>query len=437
MKYYFCGIKGSGMSALACILSDLGHEVLGSDVSNNYFTEVNLKEKKIPVLEFNEDNITEDIDCIILGNAFNYEHEEIKKAQEVNIKVERYYNFISNFFEGYETICVAGTNGKTTTTGMLNSMLSPYKPITLIGDGTGIGNPDTKFFILESCEYKETFLNYNPNIAIINNIEMDHPDFFEDIDHVIEVYQKFSDLSDMLVINGDDLNCRRIVHKNCYTFGFGVANYLSMQEVKTTADGFEFKLYVDEVFKGKFTLPFIGEHMIYNSMSCLLVGCLSGIPVQQLIENIKKFEGTKRRFEITVLNEKNGLILIDDYAHHPTAIDLTIKAIRQKYVDYELTVIFQPHTYSRTIEFLDEFAKSLIKADNIYLAEIFASAREKSSDINVNILVDAIKKLNVEVEKDLSFLADKKTKHVIAILGAGDVDKIYIPQVKKIYVVEK
>lgn len=424
MKIYLVGIKGSGMSALACILKDLGHDVNGSDISEFVFTESKLIEKNIVVTDFEIENIDNTIDVIIVGNAFSDTHEQVIYAKSMNLKIIRYYDFINEFFSDNKMIAIAGTNGKTTTTSMVNTMLSSEKIISLIGDGNGFGQQNSDLFILEACEYKNTFWNYNPNVAVINNIEMDHPDFFRDINDVLNTYQKFANLAEVLIINGDDNNCRLITHENKYTFGLNQENFLYLKNIKTNTKGFSFNLIIDNNDFGYYELPFVGDHMIYNSMASILVGYLQDIDIKEIISNLALFTGARRRFEITEVSNTN-LYVIDDYAHHPTAIELTINAIRQKFPNCELTVIFQPHTFSRTIEFLDEFAETLNASDYLYLAEIFGSARESQSDVNIDILKDKVKSLNGEILDNLDHLKGIKSNHVVAILGAGNVDVLY------------
>ena len=178
-------------------------------------------------------------------------------------------------------------------------------------------------------------------------------------------------------------------------------------------------------------LPLIGDHNLQNYSSAILGAYKNGISVEASIASLMNFKGVKRRLEFK--GEYNNIKIFDDFAHHPTAIELTIQAIRQKYQGYEVTVLFQPHTFSRTITFLDDFAESLLGADNIYLCEIFASARETSGEVSIENLVQAVESKGKKVYRDLEFLKDKKEKHVVAVLGAGDIDKVYIPKVKEIF----
>ncbi len=432
MKYFLTGIKGSGMTALACVLKDMGHEVLGSDVESVFFTDAKLIEKEIPFTTFNENNINETIDTLILGNAFSDEHEEVLKAKKLGIKVIRYYAYLSMLAKEHNSVAIAGTNGKTTTTGLVSAMLRDEDPIYLIGDGTGSAKAESSTFIFEACEYKNTFLNYQPKFGLINNIEFDHPDFFKDLDHVIETYQKFANVCDIVILNNDDENVCKITADK--TISFGVKNQadIMMENIEKSAAGFSFDLIIKGVNYGNYKLPFAGDHMVLNALASIAIAYALDKDIDDAISNLATFSGVKRRFEIEVLDETNNIVMIDDYAHHPTAIELTIDAICQKYPNCTVSVLFQPHTFSRTEAFLTEFAESLAKADNVYLADIFGSVRESVGEIGIESLIAATNNLGKEVKRDLQFISEIKENHIIAVLGAGNIDKLYKDKIRKI-----
>ncbi len=432
MNYFLTGIKGSGMTALACILKDMGNEVSGSDVTDIYFTDAKLDEKEITKLPFSSENITQDIDVLILGNAFADDHEEVVRAKELGIEVIRYFNFVAKLAREYNSIAIAGTNGKTTTTGLVTAMLKSEEIISLIGDGTGTATKDATHFVFEACEYKNTFHNYQPKVGLINNVEFDHPDFFKDIDHVIETYQGFADLCEQVIIFNDDENCRKITGENITTFGIENKSDVMMENVEKVQGGFNFDLIVKGERVGSYSLPFAGDHMILNALASITIALVNGMDLELAIENLATFTGVKRRFEIEVLDAEKNITMIDDYAHHPTAIELTIDAIRQKYPECSVTVFFQPHTYSRTVAFLDEFAESLAKADDVYLADIFGSVRETTGKISIDVLINAVEKYGKTVHRDVNFIKEIGANQVIAVLGAGNIDKLYKGKIRDI-----
>lgn len=422
------------MSALATIMQDCGHVVTGSDVEKQFFTDEKLKEKNIKVGKFT-DQIESDVDLVILGNAFKDDHDQVLQAKELGIPVKRYYAYLNEFANTHKhSIAIAGTNGKTTTTSMSVSMLRDKQPSYLIGDGNGFGNSDSDTFIFEACEYKNTFYNYHPEYAIINNVEMDHPDFFKDLDDVINTFQNFANNANNVIVNMDDKPSLKLVENGNKFHYFSINNSeanLYMKNIDKSAEGFAFELIYNQESLGNFTLPFYGDHMIQNTLSSLLVGLLIGEKIEDLIAGLSTFGGAKRRFEKYLLDEARDNWMIDDYAHHPTAIELTIDAVRQQYPDHQLTVIFQPHTYSRTIEFLDGFANTLVAADNVMLLPIFGSIREAKGEITIDVLKDKVKEINAEkLIEDLDVIDINNSKQIICLLGAGDIDKKYIPILK-------
>ncbi len=431
MKYFFIGIKGSGMSALAIILKQMGNEVLGSDVSASFFTEKNLIKENINIYDFGKYDM-EDIDVVVLGNAFDNNNIDFINAKSKNKKILKYYEALNILVEDSNSIAICGTNGKTTTTGLMVSSLVDLEPSYLIGDGTGFGNKESQNFVFEACEYKSTFLNYNPNMILINNIEFDHPDYFKDLNHVIEIFNEFSKKAEFVIINGDDENCRKIEHSNVFSFGTTVDCDLYCFDINYNSNGVKFKLEFKNNSLGEFTLPFYGQHMLYNSLGVILTNLLYNRNIDQIIDNLSEFSGVDRRFNEYKLND--SVILIDDYAHHATAIDLTLEAIRQKYPDYKVVTIFQPHTYSRVKSFKKEFAESLIKSDEIILVDIFASARENENGVSIDFIKDEIVLLDEKSKiKTFEDFNGEEKNVVFCLLGAGDIDILYKDKIKEFY----
>lgn len=437
MNIFFIGIKGSGMSALATILKDRGHIVTGSDVEKVFFTDEKLQQVGIEVKSF-EDKIPNDTDVVILGNAFSDDHPQAVEARANGIEVIRYFKYLNQFASQHKyAVAVAGTNGKTTTTSMLVSMLKSEQPNYLIGDGNGFGNIASDTFIFEACEYKNTFHNYHPEYAIINNVEMDHPDFFNDLDDVINTFQLFANNANNVIINMDDEPSMRLKPNGNKFYYFSMSNEkadMYMKNIENSTAGFSFDLYFQQSYLGQFTLPFYGQHMIQNTLSSLLIGVITGHEIKLLVANLSTFSGAKRRFEKYELDIERNITLIDDYAHHPTAIELTIAAVRQQYPDRFVTVFFQPHTYSRTIEFMDEFAATLAVADKLFLAPIFGSIREQQGTITIEDVKDKVRLIDDQVLiEEITEIDLERENQVICLLGAGDIDKIYIPQIKKMF----
>lgn len=190
--FHFTGIKGSGMSSLAQILFDAGEQVQGSDVDKYFFTEQPLRERNIPIFTFNADNIKEGM-TVIAGNAFPDDHPELVRAQEIGVEIIRYHKFLGEYIGNYTSIAITGAHGKTSTTGLMAHVVGGYKPTSyLIGDGTGAGHENADFFVMEACEYRRHFLAYNPDYAVMTNIDFDHPDYFANIEDVYSAFQSLA-----------------------------------------------------------------------------------------------------------------------------------------------------------------------------------------------------------------------------------------------------
>ncbi len=384
--YHFIGIKGSGMSALAIIMKQLGYEVQGSDYEKNYFTEEELIKNKIKILKFNKKNINKNL-IIVKGNTFDEENEEVKEALKQNIKIYTYQEMIEKITNNYNLIAVSGCHGKTTASTMLAHVLdSNY----LVGDGSG-KIKDNNYFVLEACEYKRHFLKYNPNYIIITNIDLDHVDYYKNIDEIIDAYQEFSNKANIVLACGDNEYTKRINAKKIYYYGIGENNYFQAKDIEYYENGLSFDFYINKVYKYHFDLPFYGKHMIENTLAVIGLCYLEKINLDKINKKLLTFKGAKRRFVETKILDN---VIIDDYAHHPNEIKATIEAVRQKYPNKELIAIFEPHTYSRTKKFSKEISRELNKADFAYVMDIYKS-REKQKDypeINSNLIISKLKK---------------------------------------------
>ena len=418
--YHFIGIKGTGMSALAQILHDSGEKVKGSDVEKRFFTQRALEEKNIPIEPFSENNITDDC-TIIAGNAFSESNVEIKTAKEKNIPFYWYHDFLGEWLKQYTSIAVTGAHGKTSTTGLLAHVFSHAYPISyLIGDGTGEGHIDSKYFVFEACEYRRHFLRYEPDYAIITNIDFDHPDYFSSIDDVFDAFQSMADnVQKGIIACGDDDLLQQIETKvPIMYYGFRDTNDFQAKNIKETNEGTFFDVYVRNTFFDTMMIPMFGNHNVLNALSVIAISHYEGMEKSKM-KQLRSFQGVKRRFTEKKLS---GQILIDDYAHHPIEISATIESARKKYPDKNLVAIFQPHTYSRTKAFIQEFADSLNEADHVYLCDIFGSARENGGHLSINDLQELIPDshlLNINNVGELKTYAND----VLVFMGAGDIQK--------------
>lgn len=430
--YHFIGIKGSGMSALAQIMHNLGYTVQGSDVEKHFFTEDGLRELGINILPFDENNIKEDMK-IVRGATFDDEHPEVKKALELGLNMYTYSEMVGSLTRKFKTICVAGCHGKTTTTSMLAHVLNNIKGANyLIGDGTGFSDKENELFILESCEYRRHFLEYTPYYAIITNVDLDHVDYYKDINDVIDAYTEFANKTEKMVIAcGDDRYTRFLeLNKPIFYYGLDDDNDIIAKNVEYKKDGISFEVEVEENYYGFFDLPIYGKHMLLDALACIAICYYERIDAKEVAKIFKNFGGAKRRFSETVVGKT---ILIDDYAHHPNEVKATIKAVRQKYPDKKLVTVFQPHTFSRTKEFADDLVNVMNLADYSYVMEIHP-AREKQEDfpdVNSNLIIDKLEHGELITIDE----SDKLVKHkdsVILFMSPNDISKLEIDLKEKL-----
>lgn len=391
MIYHFIGIKGTGMSALAQIMKSLGYEVQGSDKPDHFFTEAGLLEKGIKVLNFDKSNIKEDM-VIVQGNAFKDDHEEVVRAKELGLKIYTYQEMVGRLTEMFMTIGVSGCHGKTTTTAMMSHVLGNIVGTNyLIGDGSGFASKENKYFCLEACEYKRHFLAYSPYYAIITNIELDHIDYYKDIDDVISAYQEYANKAEKMVIAcGDDPYTHTLeVNPPIFYYGLSDDNDIIAKDVEYRDDGTSFDVFVEDNYYGHFDLPLFGKHMLLNALAVISVCYYERLEAKEVAKYLKTFKGAKRRFKENIIGD---IVTIDDYAHHPTEVKVTIKAARQKYPNKKIVAILKTHTLSRTKEMADDFVEALNLADDAYVMDVGVDREEIGyDDVDYHVILDKLR----------------------------------------------
>lgn len=381
---YLIGIKGAGMAALACMLHDIGETVSGSDIDKHIFTEDELHRRNIPVYPFLSHEIL-DHSTVVIGNAFLDDFEEVKRARaNKTLKIFRYHEFLGKLMENYRTIAIAGSHGKTTTTNMVSTMMQQYfKSGHLIGDGDGLLKENDRYLVAEACEYRRHFLAYRPQIAVITNVDIDHVDYFKDEADYASAYEQFSEnVSEVCIVFGDDPRSRNLnLSSSVLFYGVEESNDVVAQNIIETPTSTSFDVIILGNHFGRFELPFVGTHMLYNSLAAITIGYLEGLTAAQCNQGLSLFKGAKRRFVITQVKDS---IFIDDYAHHPTEVSVTVDAARKRYPDKTLIAIFKPHRVSRVFHFAKEFAEALSKADVVALCP-FTSIDDKEEGIDIDI----------------------------------------------------
>lgn len=418
--YHFVGIKGTGMSSLAQILHDSGEKVQGSDVGKHFFTQEVLEEKNIEIMPFAKENIQEGL-TIIAGNAFGDDHEEIQEAHRLGLPFYRYHEFLGEWLQKYTSIAVTGAHGKTSTTGLLAHVLTENYPTSyLIGDGTGRGHEKSQYFAFEACEYRRHFLEYYPDYAIMTNIDFDHPDYFTSVDDVFDAFQDMAkQVKKGIIACGDDEHLQHIqANVPVLYYGFSDTNDFQAQNIRENEEGTMFDVFVRNNFYETFTIPQYGNHTVLNALSVIAICHYENMQPEQ-IQKLATFKGVKRRFTETKHHDQ---ILVDDYAHHPIEITATIDTARKKYKERPVVAIFQPHTFTRTKTFLNEFAESLKQADFVYLCDIFGSARENEGKLTIENLQELIPEAEI-LHLDETASLQTYSDGVLLFMGAGDIQK--------------
>ncbi len=442
LHIHFVGIKGTGMSALAQISTQIeGATVTGSDVEECFYTDSVLERAHIPVLGFSPKNV-ETANLVVTSAAYTHLHPEIARARELNIEILTYPQYLGRLLSKKRGISVTGTHGKTTTTAMMGLVMlhAGLDPTIVVGsDVPSIGgnahSGQGEFFLAESCEYRRHFLNYSPEHLVITNIEFDHPDYFTDLDDVILA---FSELAKKVPAHGhiyvweEDPNRKSLVSDApITTFGLSESADVRATEIIFQDERSSMKIMLKGQYAGDLNLHVAGRHNIINALATIALCHEIGIPIDVILFNLSLFNGTKRRFEHIGSNQ-NGAMIVDDYAHHPTEIRTTLEGARLSFPNRRIRAIFQPHTFSRTEKLLHEFSRAFQGADEVVIADIFASARElEHYTVSASNLAELIQEQGIKARyigplDDIGvYLTDTLApEDLVLTLGAGDIYKV-------------
>lgn len=422
MKYYCIGIKGSGMATLAEILFDLGHEVSGyDDYKEHKFTQEGLDKRGIKIYYDSTHDIPKDT-IVTYSKAFSIDHPEIKRVKSLGLKIIAYNELLGKLSSEFKTIGVSGTHGKTTTSTMISHVLGETKGCNyFIGDGSGFADRKNELFTLESCEFNRHFLAYHPYYVIVTNIELEHTECYKDIDEIIKTFEEFANKAHYVIACGDDKNVRKMNLKNDVTYyGFDDCNDVICKNVTLDENGSKFDVYIKGELYGHFDIPLFGNHMILNALACITVCNMEGVDTEKIHSLLHTFKNAKRRFK----EKKFGsVVTIDDYAHHPTEIKVTIQSARQKYPNKEIVAVFLPNTYSRTKALMSDFISALKTADKAYVMDIHCD-RERKEDYP-GVSSDEIIKNVPNAEKISLDTVDKLLKHKNAAICFMSCTNIY------------
>ncbi len=421
------------MSTLAQILSDLGNEVSGyDDVTDYKFTQEGLDSRGIPIYYDQSHGIDGDT-IVTYSVAFSKEHPEMKRVEKLGLTIKKYNEIVGEIVDMFETIGVSGTHGKTTTSSLIKHLLEDSEEGCnyFIGAGDGYVSKENKYFVMESDEFNHHFLAYHPTYSVITNIEAEHLDCYQDVEDIRNTFEQFSNQTTKnIVACGDNLEVRKINFQKEVTFyGFSEENDVVAKNVELREDGSYFDIYIEGELYDRFMIPLFGEHMVLNATAAIIIGKRLNLTKEEMKQSLKTFKNATRRLEETIIE---NTIIIDDYAHHPTEIKTTISAIRQKYPNKKLTVIFKPNTYSRIKDFTKEFVEVLKEADKVFLTEI-DSNREKQEDypeISSHLITDKINGSEIISEETIDKLLPFKDS-VICFMSCASVSHL-MDQLKKV-----
>jgi UDP-N-acetylmuramate--alanine ligase len=446
---HLTGIGGSGLSAIARLLLEMGYKVSGSDRVDSPVLSGLRKLGADIQTGYHPEKISQ-ANLVLRSSAIPDDNPEVVAARQAGIQVLKRADFLSQLMVGKTGIAIAGTHGKTTTTAMLAWVLTALgrDPSFLVGGvirNLGINAHAGKgdLFVIEADEYDQMFLGLKPGIEIITNIEHDHPDCYPTPQSFYSAFEQFVDLlppcGSLIACGQDPQTVKLISHarengSNTYSYAIldpggpemKIDIYARGVDLSTNPGGcFSFEARIgDQASHVDLQVP--GRHNVMNSLAVLSTTCLLNLPLDEAALAVGDFLGTNRRFEIR--GEPNGLSIIDDYAHHPSEIRATLAAARTRFPGRRIVVVWQPHTYSRTQLLKSEFSQAFVDADQVVVTEVFA-ARETDQGFSAKQVVDEMKHANVQFLPHLpevsSFLIDHLIPgDVLLVLSAGDADQV-------------
>lgn len=445
-KIYFIGINGIGMSGLAKIMKCKGYDVKGADIAKNYVTEELLSMGITVYDEHNEENV-KDVDFVVASTAIKETNPEYSYAKNNDIKILKRGELLAKLLNNETGVAIAGTHGKTTTSSMLSAVMLSKDPTIVVGGilpeiKSNAKPGKSEYFIAEADESDNSFLYMKPKYCVITNIDADHLDVHGTIENIKKSFIHFTSRTEREAIVCTDCENVRDVIKDLpndnnivtYSIKDETAN-ISARNIRIENAKTIFEVYINQKLAGEFSLNIPGDHNIQNSLPVIYMALKFGVSKEEIQGALNKFKGSKRRYDVLFdQNIENGygnktkkVRIIDDYAHHPTEIKATLKAI--KGIDKSrLVVIFQPHRYSRVHFLLDEFKDAFKDVDKVILLPIYAAGEKNEFDISSEILKEHIEHNNVEVMtewKDVKHYVSKVKKDSTYIfMGAGDISTL-------------
>ena len=437
-QIHLIGIGGVSMSGIAEILAERGFKVSGSDLKESKYFDL-LRNYNISLYLGHAASNIEGADLIVKTSAIPDNNPELEAARTKGIKIVKRAEMLSYLMRDKKTVAVAGTHGKTTVTAMLAAIFKKAKkdPAVMVGGFLkelkgNIADGKGEYFITEADESDGSFLYFNPHLLVLNNLELDHPDFYQNLDDFKNIFERFANKNDkeaILLYNKDDKNLNYLFQNRNKSSSFSLKKAeFTAKNIKYNKFESSFDFFYAEEFIGQIELSVPGEYNLYNALAAAAAAFKLNIKFEAVKAALKEFSGVGRRFDFKgkILNYK--VDLVDDYAHHPTEIKELLKTVKN--MDYnKIRVVFQPHRYSRTQKFLEEFSFSFVNADQVYLTDIFSASEKNNYNISLtefaqkiakNSEVDCIYQSNFN-EIAAKLLSEAESGDIILTVGAGDI----------------
>ena len=435
---YFLGIGGIGMSALARYFYQKGCVVTGYDKTPSPLTK-KLEEEGILIhYEDNPELIPNDIDLVVLTPAIPNDSLELNYLRDKNIRIIKRAEVLGEISRQCKSVAVSGSHGKTTVTSMITHMLNfAGKKMSAFVGGIAkninsnviIGDENDEIVVMEADEFDRSFLQLDPYISIVTSIDADHLDIYGDKEQVLESFRQFVDktMSNGVVIYNKDLPL--VTDRKCLTYGFEDADVMA-RDIRIEDGMTKFSVVTKEGLEfGEYKMQLFGKHNVMNALSAIMTCFQLQVDMKTVREGLAAFQGVQRRFDIRFKNER--ACYIDDYAHHPEEIKATLKAVREIFPNKKLTLVFQPHLFSRTRDFMNEFAEALSLADRLLLMEIYPAREKPIEGITSSVLLEKINCNEKQIcsKEELLDTIKELNPELIVTMGAGDIDR-FVPQIE-------
>jgi UDP-N-acetylmuramate--alanine ligase len=467
---HFVGIGGFGISAIARVLLEQGYRVSGSDRNQNQLTGA-LARDGATVFHGHDAAYVDGADMLIISSAVPADHVEVQAAQARGIPVYKRRDILSALMEGRRVVAVSGTHGKTTTTSMIVHALKStgHDPGYIVGGimattGTNAAVGLGEWFVIEADEYDHMFLGLRPDMIVLTSMEYDHPDFFPSWIEMRDAFRAFLDLlarDGTLIVCGDDAGAEQLLQEQCeaargksftegqqrtlISYGTDMADFVDVigWDYRIGEDGYsEFSLELNFPLVGSLAMvrmPVVGKHNVLNALAAIIAvnHCVPDVPVSDVVRSLETFQTTGRRFEVR--GEVNGVVLIDDYAHHPTAIRYMLEAVKLRYPVAAIWAIWQPHMYSRTQKLLTDYASAFTLADHVIVTDIYAAREAPIPGVDGATVAAALDHGDARHISGFETIVDTLIENVhgpavVIVMSAGDatrINELYLKRVEQ------